>query len=103
MECVCFSKAGLDGGLSSRVVHRPGPMHDVDDPLTLDAKLVPLYKFMAAYADASVEGEQRYPEPKRRQKSLKANELKLKGARKPKKRRKKEKRKKEESRQKPIL
>ena len=53
-----FTKPGLSGGLSSRVIcGESGPMHDVADPLSLDAKLVPLYRLMAAYADASVKGE----------------------------------------------
>ena len=94
----CFSKAGLDGGLSSRVVAgESGPMHDVDDPLTLDAKLVPLYKFMAAYADASVEGgAPDIQSPKDVKNPWKANgKLKLKGGlKKAEKRRKRKKKKK---------
>lgn len=52
-----FSKPGLAGGLSSRVIcGESGPMHLVQDPLTTDASLVPLYRFMARYADASAKG-----------------------------------------------
>jgi sugar phosphate isomerase/epimerase len=52
-----FSKPGLKGGLSSRVIcGESGPMHGVNDPLTLDAKLVPLYRMMARWADASANG-----------------------------------------------
>lgn len=52
-----WSRPGLEGGLSSRVIcGESGPMHDVSDPLTLDAKLVPLYRMMAAFADASATG-----------------------------------------------
>ena len=52
-----FSKPGFEGGLSSRVVcGESGPMHQVSDPLTVDASLVPLYRMMAAYADASSKG-----------------------------------------------
>lgn len=52
-----FMKAGLAGGLSSRVIAgETGPMHLVKDTLTLDAKLVPLYRAMARYADASAQG-----------------------------------------------
>jgi hypothetical protein len=52
-----FSKPGLKGGLSSRVIcGESGPMHGVSDPLTLDAKLVPLYRMMARWADASANG-----------------------------------------------
>ncbi len=39
-----------NGGLSSRcIVGEAGPMHLVTDALGLDAKLVPLYRAMAAY------------------------------------------------------
>ena len=52
-----FSKAGLKGGLSSRVIcGESGPMHGVSDPLTLDAKLVPLYRMMARWCDESAKG-----------------------------------------------
>ena len=52
-----FSKKGLQNGLSSRVVcGESGPMHAVKDPLTLDAKLVPLYRMMAEWADQSAKG-----------------------------------------------
>jgi sugar phosphate isomerase/epimerase len=52
-----FMKPALDGGLSSRsVVGESGPMHLVTDTLTLDASLVPLYRAMARYADASAQG-----------------------------------------------
>eukprot|EP01051_Picozoa_sp_SAG22_P003286 SAG22_NODE_158_length_16966_cov_26.252446_5_plen_456_part_00 len=46
-------KPALKGGLSSRVVvGESGPMHLVKGAIQLDAKLVPLYRRMAAYADA---------------------------------------------------
>lgn len=52
-----FTKPGLKGGLSSRVIcGESGPMHAVSDPLSNDARLVPLYRMMARYADASAEG-----------------------------------------------
>ena len=48
-----YYKPALEGGLSSRViVGESGPMHLVTDSLTLDAKLVPLWRAMAEYADA---------------------------------------------------
>ncbi|MDX1682111.1 MAG: TIM barrel protein [Phycisphaeraceae bacterium] len=47
----------LAGGLSSRTLSgETGPIHLVSDPLTQDAKLVPLYRAMARYADASAQG-----------------------------------------------
>ena len=50
-------KRALDGGLSSRaIIGETGPMHLVVDTLTLDAALVPLYRAMARYADASAQG-----------------------------------------------
>jgi sugar phosphate isomerase/epimerase len=53
-----WSRPGLEGGLSSRVIcGESGPMHQVSDPLTVDASLVPLYRMMAAFADASSEGK----------------------------------------------
>lgn len=53
-----FTKPGLIGGLSSRVIcGESGPMHEVKDPLTLDAMLVPFYKFLCKYADSSVKNE----------------------------------------------
>jgi len=52
-----FTKPGLKGGLSSRVIcGESGPMHAVSDPLSNDARLVPLYRMMARYADASAAG-----------------------------------------------
>ncbi|MBI1337857.1 MAG: TIM barrel protein [Phycisphaera sp.] len=52
-----FMKRGLAGGLSSRtIVGETGPMHLVTDTLTQDAALVPLYRAMARYADASAQG-----------------------------------------------
>lgn len=52
-----FMLPGLAGGLSSRaIVGETGPMHLVKDTLTLDAALVPLYRAMARYADASAQG-----------------------------------------------
>jgi hypothetical protein len=48
---------GLAGGLSSRTISgETGPMHLVKDTLTQDAALVPLYRAMARYADASAQG-----------------------------------------------
>ena len=53
-----FTKHSLDGGISSRVIcGESGPAHLVSDPLGQDAKLVPLYRLMARYADASARGE----------------------------------------------
>ena len=50
-------KPGLAGGLSSRTISgETGPMHLVKDTLTQDASLVPLYRAMARYADASAQG-----------------------------------------------
>jgi sugar phosphate isomerase/epimerase len=52
-----FMKPGLQGGLSSRTISgETGPMHLVTDTLTQDAALVPLYRAMARYADASAQG-----------------------------------------------
>jgi hypothetical protein len=52
----CMQPA-LVGGLSSRTISgESGPMHLVKDTLTLDAKLVPLYRAMARFADASAQG-----------------------------------------------
>ena len=54
-----FSLPGLRGGLSSRVIcGESGPMHLVTDPMSQDAKLVPLWRAMARYADASARGEE---------------------------------------------
>eukprot|EP01046_Picozoa_sp_COSAG06_P036837 COSAG06_NODE_4101_length_4573_cov_2.309119_1_plen_491_part_00 len=48
-----YYKPALEGGLSSRVIMgESGPMHEVKDSVGLDAKLVPLWRAMAAYADA---------------------------------------------------
>jgi sugar phosphate isomerase/epimerase len=50
-------RGGLAGGLSSRTIAgETGPMHLVKDTLTQDASLVPLYRAMARYADASAQG-----------------------------------------------
>lgn len=50
-------KPALATGLSSRaIVGETGPMHLVTDTLTQDAALVPLYRAMARYADASAQG-----------------------------------------------
>jgi len=50
-------KGGLEGGISSRcLAGETGPMHLVKDTLTQDAKLVPLYRAMARWADASAQG-----------------------------------------------
>jgi len=47
----------LAGGLSSRAISgETGPLHLVKDSLTQDASLVPLYRAMARYADASAQG-----------------------------------------------
>lgn len=52
-----FMMRALDGGLSSRaVIGETGQMHLVKDTLTQDAALVPLYRAMARYADASAAG-----------------------------------------------
>lgn len=52
-----FSKPGLRGGLSSRVIcGESGPMHLQTDPMSQDAKLVPLWRAMATYADLSARG-----------------------------------------------
>ncbi len=52
-----ITKAGLSGGLSSRtIVGETGPMHLVKDTLSLDEALIPLYRAMARYADASAQG-----------------------------------------------
>ena len=48
-------KPGFAGGMSSRaVIGESGPAFSVKDALALDAKLVPLYRYMAEYADAQV-------------------------------------------------
>jgi len=50
-------KPALAGGLSSRTLSgETGPMHLVTDTLTQDAALIPLYRAMARYADASAQG-----------------------------------------------
>ncbi len=52
-----FMKPALAGGLSSRAIcGETGPMHLVTDTLTQDATLVPLYRAMARFADASAQG-----------------------------------------------
>jgi|GEM_PF-6750485 len=52
-----FMKPALANGLSSRTIAgETGPMHLVKDTLTQDAALVPLYRAMARYADASAQG-----------------------------------------------
>lgn len=52
-----FMKPALAGGLSSRTIcGETGPMHLVTDTLTQDAALVPLYRAMARFADASAQG-----------------------------------------------
>merc|ERR1712100_907537 len=56
-EAFEFSKPGLENGLSSRVIcGESGPIHLVLDPLTVDAKLVPLYRLMCKYADSFIIG-----------------------------------------------
>ena len=54
------SRACLDGGLSSRCIGgESGPFQQLSGTgraLALDALLVPLYRKMAAYADASASG-----------------------------------------------
>lgn len=56
-QMFAFMKRGLHGGLSSRTIAgETGPMHLVTDTLTQDAALVPLYRAMARYADASAQG-----------------------------------------------
>jgi len=55
-------KPALRGGLSSRVVvGEIGPAFAVRDALHLDAKLVPLYKWMASYADQQAKSEKKNP------------------------------------------
>jgi len=50
-----YAKPALVGGLSSRVIMgESGPIHLVKDALGLDAKLVPLWREMARYADAQI-------------------------------------------------
>ena len=52
-----YHKAALRNGLSSRAVcGESGPMHLVQDALGNDARLVPLLRLMADYADASARG-----------------------------------------------
>ncbi len=52
-----FMMPALEGGLSSRTISgETGAMHLVKDTLTQDAALVPLYRAMARYADASAQG-----------------------------------------------
>lgn len=60
-----FMKAGLKDGLSSRTISgETGPFQLVKDSLTQDASLVPLYRAMARYADASAQGiEMKIEEP----------------------------------------
>ena len=51
-----FMKPALQSGLSSRTIAgETGPMHLVQNTLTQDASLVPLYRAMARYADASAQ------------------------------------------------
>ena len=48
-----YYKPALQGGLSSRcIMGESGPMHLVTDAVSLDARLVPLWRAMAEYADA---------------------------------------------------
>ena len=42
------------GPLRRAIIGETGPAFAVKDALALDAKLVPLYRFMAAYADEQV-------------------------------------------------
>jgi sugar phosphate isomerase/epimerase len=52
-----FMLPALRKGLSSRtLVGETGPVHAVADPLTLDAKLLPLWRSMARVADAGAQG-----------------------------------------------
>lgn len=52
-----YYKPALEGGLSSRcIMGESGPMHLVTDALGLDAKLVPLWRAMAEYADKQSSG-----------------------------------------------
>jgi sugar phosphate isomerase/epimerase len=54
-----YMMPALKGGLSSRTISgETGPMHLVKDTLTQDAALVPLYRAMARWADASAQGIQ---------------------------------------------
>lgn len=50
-------RGGLEGGLSSRTISgETGPLHLVTKTLDQDASLVPLYRAMCRYADASAQG-----------------------------------------------
>lgn len=50
-----LAKRALSQGLSSRTIcGEAGPIHLVEDPLTQDAKMLPLLKLMAQYADQAV-------------------------------------------------
>ena len=50
-----FAQPAIKGGLSSRwVLGETGPMHGVKDALTLDRKLIPLWRKIAAAADEQV-------------------------------------------------
>ena len=50
-----LSSNALKGGLSSRTISgETGPIHLVTDTLTHDAKLVPLFRMMALYADGEI-------------------------------------------------
>jgi sugar phosphate isomerase/epimerase len=50
-----LSSKALKGGLSSRTISgETGPIHLVTDTLTHDAKLVPLFRMMALYADGEI-------------------------------------------------
>ena len=52
-----FMKRTLKLGLSSRTITgETGPIFDVKNALTQDASLVPVYRAMARFADASVQG-----------------------------------------------
>ena len=56
-EAMKSMEPALRGGLSSRaVVGETGPAFLVQDALELDARLVPLYKYMARYADEQASG-----------------------------------------------
>lgn len=51
-------KPCFEGGLSSRVIiGESGPAFGVKDALDLDARLVPLWRYMARYADARAKGQ----------------------------------------------
>ena len=48
-----FAKKGMENGLSSRViVGESGPYHLVNDPISMDERMMPLLRYMAKYCDS---------------------------------------------------